>query len=280
MFLSYTIYYIPSRELTYPSFGKGKSSSNLPLGGDMLVPRRVYTRYIYLEPKWPVLKVNPTKQGLNSNQNKGQLGSRYIYLFEDELWSIYDVFKDDKELTRTVQKHLMAKQYVQKKNTVTKETAFIQLTRLKLTLTWLVGKPTMNEDVYYISYYSKWWFSVIMLVSIGYVYIENMFFWSKQILWTVHMTIHVTILTSKYVQVLQFPSKKTAKQKKIQNFSRIPWENSPEFHEKNHPPAPWSKSKSGKVMLATEAKLSWSKGADPNGETFWRKGKSVDSQWI
>lgn len=119
------------------------------------------------------LKVNPTKHCLNSNPNKGQLGSRYIYLFEDELWSIYDVVKDDTELTRTVQKHLMAKQYVQKTNMVTKETALIQLTRLKLTLTWLAGTPTMNEDV---PYYSNWWFSVIMLVSIGYVYIERMFF--------------------------------------------------------------------------------------------------------
>ena len=142
-------------------------------------------------------------------------------------------------------------------------------------------KPTMNEDVSYISYYSKWRFSVIMLVSIGYVYIywKHVFFWSKQILWAVHMTIHVTIITSKYV-LLQFPSKKTAKQKKIHNFFHDSLGEFPEFHEKNHPPAPWSKSKSGKVMLATNAKLSWSKGADPNGETFWRKGKCVDSQWI
>ena len=35
----------------------------------------------YLEPKWPLfLKVNPPKQGRNSNQNKGQLGSRYIHM--------------------------------------------------------------------------------------------------------------------------------------------------------------------------------------------------------
>ena len=36
--------------------------------------------YIYLEPNWPLfLKVNPPKQGRNSNQNKGpHLGSRYI----------------------------------------------------------------------------------------------------------------------------------------------------------------------------------------------------------
>ena len=32
---------IPSRELTYPTLGKGKSSSNMPFGGDMLVPWRV-----------------------------------------------------------------------------------------------------------------------------------------------------------------------------------------------------------------------------------------------
>ena len=33
--------YIPSRELTYPTWGKGKSSSKLPFWGDMLVPWRV-----------------------------------------------------------------------------------------------------------------------------------------------------------------------------------------------------------------------------------------------
>ena len=32
---------LPSRELTYPTLGKGKSSSKVPLGGDMLVSRRV-----------------------------------------------------------------------------------------------------------------------------------------------------------------------------------------------------------------------------------------------
>ena len=33
--------YIPSTELTYPTLGKEKSSSKVPLGGDMLVPRRI-----------------------------------------------------------------------------------------------------------------------------------------------------------------------------------------------------------------------------------------------
>jgi len=32
---------IPSRILTYPTWGKGTSSSNIPWGGDMLVSRRV-----------------------------------------------------------------------------------------------------------------------------------------------------------------------------------------------------------------------------------------------
>ena len=32
---------IPSRELTYPTWGKGKSSSNMPYQGDMLIPWRV-----------------------------------------------------------------------------------------------------------------------------------------------------------------------------------------------------------------------------------------------
>ena len=36
---------VPSRELTCPALGKGKSSSKVPLGGDMLVPRRVYQIY-------------------------------------------------------------------------------------------------------------------------------------------------------------------------------------------------------------------------------------------
>ena len=34
---------IPFRELTYPTLGKGKPSSKVPLGGDMLVPRRVHS---------------------------------------------------------------------------------------------------------------------------------------------------------------------------------------------------------------------------------------------
>ena len=33
---------VPSRELTYPTWGKGKPSSKVPLGGDMLVPTKVY----------------------------------------------------------------------------------------------------------------------------------------------------------------------------------------------------------------------------------------------
>jgi len=32
---------LPSRKLTYPTWGKGKSSSNMPSQGDMLVPWRV-----------------------------------------------------------------------------------------------------------------------------------------------------------------------------------------------------------------------------------------------
>ena len=34
---------LPSRELTYPTWGKGKSSSKMPFLGDMLVPWRVYS---------------------------------------------------------------------------------------------------------------------------------------------------------------------------------------------------------------------------------------------
>ena len=33
--------WIPSRELTYPTWGKGKSSSNMPYQGDMLISWRV-----------------------------------------------------------------------------------------------------------------------------------------------------------------------------------------------------------------------------------------------
>jgi len=33
---------LPSTELTYPTLGKGKSSSKLTFEGDMLVPRRVH----------------------------------------------------------------------------------------------------------------------------------------------------------------------------------------------------------------------------------------------
>ena len=33
---------IPSRKLTYPTWGKGKSSSNMPYHGDRLIPWRVF----------------------------------------------------------------------------------------------------------------------------------------------------------------------------------------------------------------------------------------------
>ena len=45
--------YIPSRNLTYPTWGKGKSSSNMPYQGDMLIPWRVYIYHIYVYISWP-----------------------------------------------------------------------------------------------------------------------------------------------------------------------------------------------------------------------------------
>ena len=36
---------IPSRKLTYPTWGKGKSSSNMPYQQDMLIPWRVYQQH-------------------------------------------------------------------------------------------------------------------------------------------------------------------------------------------------------------------------------------------
>ena len=35
---------LPSWKLTYPTWGKGKSSSNMPYQGDMLIPWRVYSQ--------------------------------------------------------------------------------------------------------------------------------------------------------------------------------------------------------------------------------------------
>ena len=47
-----------------------------------LIRWNVYLHIIYIEPKWPLfLKVNPPKQGLNSNQNRGHLGSRCIHRY-------------------------------------------------------------------------------------------------------------------------------------------------------------------------------------------------------
>ena len=41
-----------------------------------------FNKYLYLEPKWPLfLKVNPPKNKAFSNQNKGHLGSRDIYIY-------------------------------------------------------------------------------------------------------------------------------------------------------------------------------------------------------
>ena len=44
------IHGLPSRELTYPTLGSGKSSSKMPLGGDMFVPRRVFLQGMALKP--------------------------------------------------------------------------------------------------------------------------------------------------------------------------------------------------------------------------------------
>ena len=38
---------LPSRELTYPTWGKGKSSSNMPYQGDMLIPWRVIFLFFF-----------------------------------------------------------------------------------------------------------------------------------------------------------------------------------------------------------------------------------------
>ena len=39
----------------------------------------VWMIYLYMKPQWPLcLKVNPPKQGLFSNKNKGHVGSRYM----------------------------------------------------------------------------------------------------------------------------------------------------------------------------------------------------------
>ena len=43
------IIYIPSRKLTYPTWGKGKSSSNMPYQWDMLIPWRVYIWLTHLK---------------------------------------------------------------------------------------------------------------------------------------------------------------------------------------------------------------------------------------
>ena len=40
-----TVEHLPSRELTYPTSEKGKSSSKVPLGADMLVARRVFNPF-------------------------------------------------------------------------------------------------------------------------------------------------------------------------------------------------------------------------------------------
>jgi len=38
---------IPSWKLTYPTWGKGKSSSNMPYQGDMLIPWRISLQKIF-----------------------------------------------------------------------------------------------------------------------------------------------------------------------------------------------------------------------------------------
>ena len=51
---------IPSRKLTYPTWGKGKSSSNMPYQGDMLIPWRV-DAWLTLDERFPMIwKIGPS----------------------------------------------------------------------------------------------------------------------------------------------------------------------------------------------------------------------------
>ena len=50
---------ISSRELTYPTSGKGKSSSNMPGEKDMLVPRRVFSCMLYPTKSWILVRYYP-----------------------------------------------------------------------------------------------------------------------------------------------------------------------------------------------------------------------------
>ena len=53
--------------------------------------------YLYVEPVCPLFWwLNPSKQGLNSNQNKGHLGSRYIYIY------VYCFFSGGQDLEKTL----------------------------------------------------------------------------------------------------------------------------------------------------------------------------------
>ena len=54
------------RELTYPTLGKEKSSSKVPLGWDMLVPWRVYTQIHILQTEFTMSsgrRKNPSNSG-------------------------------------------------------------------------------------------------------------------------------------------------------------------------------------------------------------------------
>ena len=49
--------WLPSRKLTYPTWGKGKSSSNMPYQGDMLIPWRVIM--VFMVAKYAVRPLDP-----------------------------------------------------------------------------------------------------------------------------------------------------------------------------------------------------------------------------
>ena len=63
--------HLPSRELTYPTLGKGKSSSKVPFFGDMLVSRRVLPSWgvsLHFRTPTSILTLPPELLGPTNNR--------------------------------------------------------------------------------------------------------------------------------------------------------------------------------------------------------------------
>ena len=81
---------IPSRELTYPTWGKGKSSSSMPCQGDMLISWRVILDHLDDRPSFAqkMQVVRMRGEGMPLRDDPASFGDLHVKAMSDDLrWS-------------------------------------------------------------------------------------------------------------------------------------------------------------------------------------------------